>query len=186
MKIKSIYQLLFFTVIFFLINCEKEQIAELTIHGIVTNKDTGEPVQGATVTLFTDEINLQHSQTTGMDGRYSMTIEKPKYYSYFKVVAYGYEATENLPLIPADDIQKVDFQILPLLLEFPFSGEFGATYFDITNNTSRTLHDVYISEYNVPITIGSHVRQRINNFQTWKPGYKITVRYNGMSKTWTY
>jgi len=191
MKIKFLNFAFTVIVVFFLIGCDKKsdenQTSKLEIYGIVTDKDTGEPVQGVIITLFIDEINLQHSQTTGMDGRYSMTIDRPKYAGYFKIMAYGYETIDYLPFNNSgSDQMQVNFQILPLLLEFPFSGEFGDTYFDVTNTTSRTFHDVYISEYDFPIVIGAYGTHRVNNITNWSPGTTITVSYQGMSNTWEY
>ena len=210
LKIHIIY---LFPILFYL-SCEKESDkspSELTIHGIVSDSYSHEPIQGAKVTLVANNSSVQHSQVTGMDGRYSMTIEKPNNYSYFNVLAYGYDPLEGIELINQasttvleEDIIKKDFSMRPVLIEFPISGRFEApATFIITNNHESRYFIIDITVFNESYLYFGETKTHTMSIgaketfaweydyflNKWEKGDYVTItipREANMNKTWNY
>lgn len=104
---------------------ENTPIQEAIIHGCVTDKDTGEPISEAIVTLYDPEDNVYKEITTGEEGCYETVVnrmlvyriraEKPEYNSDEKLsekdrdkqeINFQLQKTE-IPIVPGTDLAKV-------------------------------------------------------------------------------
>ncbi len=95
-----------------LFNSEEEGsgISSSTIHGIVTDKATGEPIRSAGVEL----TPTGKKTVTGNEGQFEFTELTSGYYTLF-ITKTGYEDLESSEIFVADgEISKTDIQITPL------------------------------------------------------------------------
>lgn len=195
-----------------LIECS-EQPTESTLYGIVTDFHTLEPIQGASIVFFENQV-INASQTTGSDGRYNMRITKEirGYSDFIRVFCMGYEPIETADLnLPLGDSKQLDFQLIPNKNEDGSgSGVLGAInvafrnptnyatespYFTISNNSNAPITNIdvqiqYLGGGNNywTITIPAYGSKTITSTYRvfWFDGDVVTITINGKSKTWKY
>lgn len=109
-----------------------EEIDQYTVSGTITDENTGEAVEGATI-LLVEDANIEPVETDS-DGNFSMTAYEGTY--TLKVVARGYHGTEaEVDLTGQDaelDIALEPFYTVP-------GGEIG--YDDGTAENARAFYD---------------------------------------------
>ncbi|MEN1970283.1 S8 family serine peptidase [Lentibacillus sp. N15] len=109
-----------------------KEIAEGTIEGTITNKQTDEPIEGATI-LLEEDANVQPVQTD-KDGHYSLSAYEGSY--TLKVMASDFHSKEIDVTIGKDD-QTIDIDLDPFY-SYP-GGEIG--YDDGTAENARAFYD---------------------------------------------
>jgi len=77
-----------------------------TLYGVVSDKETGEPISGASVTLTPGGGN----KTTGSDGYYEFTNLEPRQYT-IQVTANGYKTDHGTITAVAGERQPKDFKL---------------------------------------------------------------------------
>lgn len=91
----------------------RKLICEQRLLGIVTDKETGEPIPGATVTLFSATFEQIAQVTSGADGSYDFgTVECGEIY-YVRGEKADYETNEQKVIIPTESGETA----LPIELE---------------------------------------------------------------------
>ena len=88
-------------------NFTLDELEQATATGTVTNEDTGEPIEGATL-LLVEDANIDPVETDA-DGNYSLTAYKGTY--TVKVIAKDYHSTEVE--INLDDDVTLDVELEP-------------------------------------------------------------------------
>lgn len=93
---------------------ENEPITEAIIHGCVTDKDTGEPIAGATVTLFDPNDEVYKEITTGEEGCYSTHVNRLHIYR-IRAEHDDYDSDEKLSEKNRDE-QEINFELQKTLI----------------------------------------------------------------------
>lgn len=107
----------------------RKLVCEQELSGVVTDKDTKEPIAGAKVTLFDDKFKKLAETTTNAEGKYDFgKVECGKAY-YVRAEKDGYETKEERIQIP----QETGKTELPIELEkkvkpIPVGGDLAKTF----------------------------------------------------------
>ncbi|WP_221563727.1 S8 family peptidase [Alkalihalobacillus sp. TS-13] len=109
-----------------------EEMAQGTVSGTVTNEQTGDPIEGATVLLVEDAAVTPVE--TDADGNYSLTAYEGDY--TLKVSASGYYGEEFTVTVEGDEVTDQDAQLKPFI---GYPGEIG--YDDGTAENARAFYD---------------------------------------------
>ncbi len=113
-------------------NFTLDPIPQGEITGTVTNDQTGEPIEGATLMLLEDAAI--EPVETGEDGTYAIEAYEGEY--TLKVMAPNYHSTEVPVTIEADSTVTVDVQLDPFI---GYPGEIG--YDDGSAENARAFYD---------------------------------------------
>ncbi len=108
------------------------ELPQGTVSGTITNEQTGEPIEGATILLIED-ANVTPVNSDG-DGNYSLTAYEGSY--TLKVMARDYHSKE-VEITVDDDNLDVDVELEPFF-SYP-GGEIG--YDDGTAENARAFYD---------------------------------------------
>ncbi|MGM7700842.1 S8 family serine peptidase [Pseudalkalibacillus sp. Hm43] len=109
-----------------------EEMAQGTVSGTVTNEQTGEPIEGATVLLVEDAAVAPVE--TDADGNYTLTAYEGEY--TLKIMASGYYGEEFSVTVEGDEVTDQDAQLKPFI---GYPGEIG--YDDGTAENARAFYD---------------------------------------------
>ena len=103
-----------------------------TVSGVVTNRSTGEPVEGATIYLVEDAAVTP--VTTNEDGEYTLTAYEGTY--TLKITAPSYYSAETTVTIEEGEPATANFDLRPFI---GYAGEIG--YDDGTAENARAFYD---------------------------------------------
>ena len=124
---------------FAIVSCEKEDLGNATIYGIVTDKATGEPIKSAGVELL--PVGLK--TITGTDGRFEFAnLKAGSYQVYITQAGYVDVVSTNIELTIGQSLKRdVQMELLPPALRVVNDSrqditelDFGSAETDITRS----------------------------------------------------
>ncbi len=92
-----------------------KDVYKAEIEGFVTDKETGAPLEAATITLLDGKMDNYKNVATDAEGHYKVTVNKFEEYTV-RASKEGYEPAEQLSTAKLDH-QRIDFQLRPLEID---------------------------------------------------------------------
>ena len=87
---------------------------EKTLSGTVTDEVTGEPIEGATVTIRNEENDVEYTATTDAEGKYTINVVQDKLTYTATVEAEGYVTEEDDEVLSFEEGSlEYDFTLYP-------------------------------------------------------------------------
>ena len=90
------------------------KIEEKTLSGTVTDEVTGEPIEGATVTIRNEQNDVEYTSTTDADGKYTIKVVQDELTYTATVEAEGYVTEEDDEVLSFEEGNlEYDFTLYP-------------------------------------------------------------------------
>ncbi|HRI58183.1 MAG TPA: hypothetical protein PK228_00590 [Saprospiraceae bacterium] len=161
--------LLFFAAFFLLLfACGKEDPSPTVINGKVTDKKTGEPIEGAAIGIdfqtektVSGSLKTEHeyvSLSTDAQGEFQYTHNADYTYTNSDIGKQGYAPQSPLK-IKKGEVNILEIQLIPedatLRLELSNdSGQYGAIYVVLKNPSYGSLYAINLPQFPVTLPIG--------------------------------
>lgn len=143
---------------------ENEPLTEAIIHGCVTDKDTGEPIPGAIVTLFDPNDKVYKEITTGEEGCYSTTVNRLHIYR-IRAEKEDYDSDEKLSEKERDE-QEINFELQKVIVPIEPGTDLAKVlsipiiHFDFDKHNIRPDAEVELAK--ILVVMEEHPDLRIN------------------------
>lgn len=173
----------------------------ISIYGVVRDSRSGDPIQGAKVTLMANDATVQRSQVTGLDGRYSVFIANGLGVFSMEISAYGHSSSivDDLMIQKGQTSKEMNFSLTPVSTEYPLDCEFVEPHgFVVKNLTDRYFGSISIvvgepgylideREY-YSISLRKYESDTLDYLSSriWKDNDRVEVTVDDMVKVWTY
>ncbi|WP_158611166.1 carboxypeptidase regulatory-like domain-containing protein [Prevotella sp. OH937_COT-195] len=141
-------------VVYFGIEAEAPKLS-----GIVTDKDTDRPINGAAVTATAGDV--LYGTTTDSEGKYSMTIMKPSLAYELKAVAEGYTPSKENIDMSGGSVENKNLELQPAKgffmekADMPMKGMVNFKYNATAKATNYTTEDFAAGTYTAKLYVNN-------------------------------